>query len=314
MARGRHAETPSEIPTEGWKDILLRVKDEIAADHVGLIAAGVAFYGLLALFPAITACMAIAGLLTEPQGIVDQLEQIGSLMPEQAADIVIGQATSVAGSSEGGLGLAAVAGILIAIYSASKGMSSLVEGMNVAYDETDERGFIRRTLLIYGLTVFLIIGFLIGIGVAMVLPAVLAGFGLGPVVEWVAGIASWLVLIGLTIFGLSVLYRYGPDRDDPQWKWVTPGAALATGLWAIGSAAFAFYVANFASYNETFGTLGGVIVLLMWLWLSAYIVLLGAEIDSEMEAQTRGDTTVGPERPMGVRHAAKADNLGESRT
>ncbi|MBM9596076.1 YihY/virulence factor BrkB family protein [Roseitranquillus sediminis] len=311
--RGRDADAPTQIPAKGWKDVALRVKDEIAADHVGLIAAGVAFYALLALFPAITACMAIAGLLVEPQGIVDQLEQIGTLLPEQAADIIIGQATSVAGSNEGGLGLAAVVGVLLAIYSASKGTSSLIEGLNVAYDETDERGFIKRTLLVYGMTVLLIVGFVIGVAVAMVLPAVLANFGLGPVVEWVAGIASWVILVLLAVVGLAVLYRWGPDRDKPEWKWATPGAAVATVLWVIGSAAFAFYVANFASYNETFGTLGGVIVLLMWLWLSAYIVLMGAEIDSEMEAQTRADTTVGPDEPMGQRGAVKADRLGESR-
>jgi membrane protein len=313
MARGRTAETPGEIPAKGWKDIAFRVKDEIAADHVGLVAAGVAFYGLLALFPAITACMAIAGLLTEPQGIVDQLAQIGQLLPAQAADIIIGQASAVAGSDEGGLGIAAVFGILLAIYSASKGMASLMEGMNVAYDEGEDRGFIKLTLLKLGLTLFLIIGFLLGVGVAMVLPAIFGNFGLGPVVEWTARAISWAVLVLLTVFGLAVLYRYGPSRDRPEWKWVTPGAMLATLLWVVGSVGFAFYVGNFANYNETFGTLGGVIVLLMWLWLSAYIVLLGAEIDSEMEAQTRRDTTVGPDEPMGQRGAAKADKLGETK-
>ena len=312
MARGRHADRPREIPKQGWKDIALRTKDEIVTDHVGLIAAGVAFYGLLALFPAITACMAIAGILIEPQGIVGQLERIGQMMPQQAADIIIGQATSVAGSSEGGLGLAAIFGILLAIYSASKGMASLIEGMNVAYDEEEKRGFIKLNLLKYVLTVFLIIGFLLGIGVAMVLPAVFASFGLGPTVEMVARIVSWLVLVVLTVFGLAVLYRYGPARDDPKWRWITPGAILATILWMIGSVAFAFYVGNFANYNETFGTLGGVVVLLMWLWLSAYIVLLGAEIDSEIEAQTRVDTTVGAEEPMGERGAVKADRLGNA--
>ena len=313
MARGRHAETPTDIPRKGWKDIAFRIKDEIVADHVGLVAAGVAFYGLLALFPAITACMAIAGIMTEPQGIVDQLQKIGQLMPEQAADIIIGQATSVAGSNDGGLGLAAILGILLAIYSASKGTASLMEGMNVAYDEEEKRGFIRLNLLKLALTVFLIVGFLLGIGVAMVLPAVLGNFGFGVVFEWVARAASWGVLVVLTVVGLAVLYRYGPSREEPEWLWVTPGAMLATLLWVVGSVGFAFYVGNFANYNETFGTLGGVIVLLMWLWLSAYVVLLGAEVDSEMEAQTRTDTTTGPDEPMGERGAVKADRLGAAK-
>ena len=314
MARGRHAETPKQIPKTGWKDIGFRIKDEISADHVSLVAAGVAFYGLLALFPAITAAMALAGLLTEPQGIVQQLEQIGQLMPQQAADIITNQAAKVAGSNQGGLGLAAILGILLALYSASKGMAALIEGMNVAYDEQEERGFIKLNLLKFGLTLFLIVGFLLGIAATMVLPALMGNLGLGPGVQWLARIASYLVLVLLTIFGLAVLYRYGPDRDDPEWNWVTPGAALATLLWILGSIAFAVYVGNFANYNATFGSLGGVIVLLIWLWLSSFIVLLGAEIDSEMEAQTRKDTTVGPDAPMGERGAVKADRLGKARS
>lgn len=313
MARGREAARPGQIPRQGWIDIAMRVKDEVNRDHVGLVAAGIAFYGLLALFPAITACMAIAGLLTEPSGIVAQLEQVGQLLPEQAATIIIDQAQQVAGSQGGGLGLAAVLGILIAIFSASKGVNSLIEGLNVAYGETDDRSFVKSILLRLALTLFLIFGFLIGAGVAMVLPAVLSALPLGSGTQTIARVASWGALVLLTILGLAVLYRFGPNRSHARWAWITPGAALATVLWVLGSAAFAFYVSNFANYNETFGTLGGVIALLMWLWLSAFIVLIGAEVDSEMEAQTRHDTTTGPEQPMGERGAVKADNLGRTR-
>ena len=314
MPRGRDAERPSEIPTKGWKDIALRVKDEISADHVGLIAAGVAFYGLLALFPAITAAMALAGLMAEPSQIVDQLRRFAAPLPEQAASIIIDQATAVAGTREGGLGLAAGAGILLALYSASRGMASLVEGMNVAYDERDERGLVKGYLLTFALTLFLILGLLLGLAVTMVLPAALSVLQLGAVTEWLARIGSWAILFLLTVFGLAVIYRYGPDRDPARWRWLTPGAVAATLLWLVGSIAFAFYVSNFASYNQTFGTLGGVVVLLMWLWLSAFSVLLGAELDSEIEAQTTVDSTTGPEKPMGERGAKKADVLGEART
>ena len=286
----------------------------MTADHVGLIAAGVAFYGLLALFPAITACMAIAGIMTEPSGIVAQLERFAAPLPDEAATIILDQAAAVAGSEEGGLGLAAVLGILLALYSASRGMASLIEGMNVAYDETDERGFVKGMLLTYGLTLFLIVGFLIAVGVVAVLPAVLAAAGFGPLAEILARVVGWAAMILLTVFGLAVLYRYGPDRARAKWRWITPGAALATVLWLLGSIAFAFYVANFASYNQTFGTLGGVVILLMWLWLSAYAILIGAEVDSEIEAQTKVDSTTGPEKPMGERGAVKADTLGEARS
>lgn len=310
MTRGRHAEAPHRIPPKGWKDIALRVKDEIAADHVGLIAAGVAFYGLMALFPAITALLAIGGLMVEPSQIVDQISQLEGVVPDEVMEIVIGQATQVAGSREGGLGLAAVAGILIALYSASKGMNSLIEGMNVAYDEEEKRGFFMKTFVTLTLTLFLITGLLMGLLATLAVPSVIALVDAGPVTEVLGSLLAWGVLLVMTMAGLAVLYRYGPSRDKPELLWASPGAIAACVLWLAGSAGFAFYVGNFGSYNESFGALAGVVVLLMWLWISAFIVLLGAEINAEVEAQTAYDTTVGPEEPMGERGAVKADKLG----
>ncbi|WP_306257621.1 YihY/virulence factor BrkB family protein [Pararhizobium sp. IMCC21322] len=312
MARGRNAETPVEIPPTGWKDTALRVKDQITSDNVGLIAAGVAFYGLLALFPAITAIIAISGLLVEPNDIVEQLDSLSGLMPAEVISIITDQATAVAGSREGGLGLAAVLGVLIALYSASKGMASLMQGINVAYDEAEKRGFIKLKLVTIGLTILLIAGLLIALSTTLALPVLLAFIDLGPVVEALITAATWGGLFALTIVGLSVLYRYAPSRDEPEWKWASVGAVVGCLLWIIASAGFAFYVSNFGSYNESFGTLAGVIVLLMWLWISAFIILLGAELNSELEAQTRVDTTVGADQPMGERDAVKADNLGET--
>lgn len=310
MTRGRHAEAPHRIPPKGWKDIALRVKDEIAADHVGLIAAGVAFYGLMALFPAITALLAIGGLMVEPSQIVDQISQLEGVVPDEVMEIIIGQATQVAGSREGGLGLAAVAGILIALYSASKGMNSLIEGMNVAYDEEEKRGFFMKTFVTLTLTLFLITGLLMGLLATLAVPSVIALVDAGPVTEVLGSLLAWGVLLVMTMAGLAVLYRYGPSRDKPELLWASPGAVAACVLWLAGSAGFAFYVGNFGSYNESFGALAGVVVLLMWLWISAFIVLLGAEINAEVEAQTAYDTTVGPEEPMGERGAVKADKLG----
>ncbi|WP_316014373.1 YihY/virulence factor BrkB family protein [Roseobacter sp. HKCCA0434] len=312
-ARGRRAETPTAIPAKGWKDIALRVKDEITTDHVGLIAAGVAFYALLALFPAVTALLAISGLLIEPSDLVGQLERLAAIMPREAAEIILGQAQEVAGSREGGLGLAAVFGILLALYSASKGMGSLMEGLNVAYDEEEKRGFFWLKAVTLMLTVGLILGVIVALVVVMGIPAVMAVVNLGAVTEWLAIGLGWLVMIALMIFGLALIYGVGPSRDRAEWRWLTPGALVATGLWVVASIGFAFYAANFGSYNESFGSLGGVIVLLTWLWLSAYIVLAGAELNAEMEAQTRHDTTVGPDAPMGERGAQKADHLGETK-
>lgn len=310
MARGRNAETPYAIPAKGWWDVALRLKDEIAADRLGLIAAGVAFYGLLALFPAITALLAIGGLLVEPSQIINQLSTFSDMVPEAAMTIIVDQATAVAGSREGGLGLAAIAGVLIAIYSASKGMGSLMEGMNVAYDEEETRGFFVKTAITLGLTVFLIVGVLFGLSAALVIPSALSVLDFGPVVELLGMAITWTSLLFLTLAGLAIVYRYGPSRDAPEFIWISPGAVAACVLWVAGSIGFTIYVANFASYNESFGALGGAVILLMWLWISAFIILLGAELNAELEAQTTYDTTIGREKPMGERDAVKADELG----
>lgn len=315
MARGRQATSPIEIGVKGWLDILSRVGGEIGKDHVSLIAAGVAFYGLLAIFPAIAALMAVAGLIFDPQMVVDQLDQIGAILPQEAAGIILGQAEEVAGSDSGRLGFAALLGLALALWSASAGVSSLMEGINVAYDEKDARGFVKRTLVRLALTIMLILGFLVIVGLAVAVPVAL-GFleVLGPVAELAITVLRWGVIFLVVVALLAALYRWAPNRADAKWKWITPGAALATLLWVVGSVALAIYVRNFASYQETFGTLAGVVILLMWLWMSAFIILLGAELDSEMEAQTRRDTTTGEPQPMGERGAVKADNLGEART
>ncbi len=312
MARGRNAETPMEIPPKGWKDIALRLKSDLAADHVGLIAAGVAFYALMAIFPAITALMALGGLFLEPAEVAAQLEALTEMIPKEAAQIILDQAVAVAGSEQAGLGLAFVVGLLLAIYSASKGMGSLIEGLNVAYNEKEKRGFIKKTLWTLGLTVFLIMGLLLGLLAALAVPAALNFLVLPDRLETVLALSRWVILAVMTISGLAVLYRFGPSRDNAKWRWLTPGAILACVVWITASVGFSIYVSNFGSYNESFGSMAGVIILLMWLWISSFIVMLGAELNSELEAQTCADSTVGPEEPLGNRGATKADELGKT--
>lgn len=314
MPRGRAADKPTEIPAKGWKDILWRVKDEIADDRVSLIAVGVAFYGFLAIFPAIAALMALSGLFLEPSDITDQISALAGLVPQDIVDIILEQATAVTGSSEGGLGLAALLSLLLAIYSASKGVGSLMDGLNVAYDEKEERGFIKLKAVTLGLTALIIAGLLLALVVVAVLPAVVDFFRLGPVGEPLVLVLSFVVLAALTMAGLAVLYRYGPSRDAAEWSWVSLGGLVGCALWIVASAGFAFYVSSFGSYNESFGALAGVVILLTWLWMSVFIVLIGAELNAEMEAQTRRDTTQGQDVPMGHRDAEKADTLGEAQT
>jgi membrane protein len=309
--RGRQADRPSQIPRPGWRDIMLRTWKEIADDHVALIAAGVGFYGLLALFPAIAAMIAIWGLLFDPQQIEQQIETVSGFLPPDAAAIVRDQARKVAGGG-GGLSLAAAGGILLASYSAAKGMKALMEGLNIIYDEQEERGFLKLNLIALGLTLVVILAMIVALGAIIVVPILLNFVGLGPVAETLANLLRWPLLFGVALFALAVIYRYGPSRAHPRWRWVSWGAAVATIIWIMGSIAFSLYVQNFGSYNETYGSIGAVVILLMWFWLSAFIVLLGAELNSEMEHQTERDSTTGPVQPRGRRGAYVADHVGES--
>ncbi len=312
MTRGRTAEAPTEIPAKGWKDIALRVKDKIGSDHVTLIAAGVAFYALLAIFPAITALMALAGFVLEPSQVTAQIETLSNMIPREAAQIILDQAIGIAGSESAGLGIAFILGAGVALYSASKGMASLMEGLNIVYDESETRGFFKRLATTLVLTLFLILGLILGLVATLAVPVIL---NMLTVSGWLASVLSlsrWVILALLAMTGLAVLYRYGPARENAQWRWITPGAVAGCLLWIAGSVGFSVYVSNFGSYNETFGSMAGVIILLVWLWISAFIVLLGAELNAEIEAQTKHDSTTGESEPIGDRGAQKADVLGEA--
>jgi membrane protein len=311
-SRGRNATRPRDIPTQGWRDILLRTKQAMVDDHVSVVAAGVAFFALLALFPAITAVISVTALVLDPAQIEAQMEELAGVLPEDAASIIQGQAQDVASGAETGLGLAAIFGVLLALYGASKGMKSLIEGMNIAYDEPESRSFIKYNAVALALTLFLIFGFLVAIGAIIVLPIVVGWIGLPDGITALVDYARWPILALLVMLGLAVIYRFGPSREDATWRWVSPGAVVATILWVLASIGFEIYVRNFGNYNETYGTLGGVIVLLTWLWVSALIVLLGAELNAEIEHQTQRDTTSGKPQPRGERGAKMADNVGRS--
>jgi membrane protein len=310
--RGRNATSPEEIPARGWKDIVWRVKAEVDDDHVATFAAGVAFFGLLALFPAVGATIALAALAIDPMMIELEMSSMLRALPPGAGEILQQQLRDVVAASQGGVGLAALFGLLVSLYSASKGMKVLIEGMNLAYDETETRGFVKLNLLAIGMTLAAIVALIAALATMVAVPAILDGLGLSGAGAALLHYGRWVVLAALALFGLAALYRYGPARDKPKWRWVSPGSLIATVLWIAGSGLFSVYASNFGSYNETYGALGGVIVLLTWLWLSAFIVLLGAELNSEIEHQTARDTTQGPEQPMGERRAVKADTVART--
>lgn len=310
--RGRLARRPGQIPLRGWYDILRRTGTRVMQVDLGIVAAGVAFYALLGLFPALTAVTALAGLYTDPGTIVFELDEVADILPPEAAKIVLDQANEVAGSTDGSLTFALIAGVAIALFAARRATMGLIHGLNLAYDEQETRGFFRKITVDIVLTGGVMLGGLVMLSLLVVLPAVLAFLPLGGEAEVVFEVLRWVVLVLVFVIGLAAIYRFGPARRNAKWRWLTPGAALAALLWFAGSIAFSYYVASFARYNETFGSLGGVIILLTWLWLSAFIVLIGATLDAEIEAQTARDSTVGPDRPMGERGATKADTLGRT--
>ncbi|WP_083484259.1 YihY/virulence factor BrkB family protein [Loktanella sp. 3ANDIMAR09] len=299
---------PGSLTAKGWIAVVKRIFANIGRDHLTLIAAGCAFYGLLAVFPGIVAAMALAGYFTDPSMLVNQMQTLSAFMPQEAAQIVLDQAKSVAGSDSGGLGLAAIIGVLTAFYSASAGMSALIEGLNVAFRVEEARSFLRNLIARIVLTLAMVIGFFVIVAALVLLPVVLNFIRLDPNAEWIIILVRWPIVLLLVAAGLAILYRYGPARKPRKWRWITPGALVACVLWLAGSAGFAFYVQNFASYNETFGALGGVIILLMWLWLSSFIVLFGAEIDAELEAQAKQN----PAPTKGGRSTADSDDLPDA--
>lgn len=310
--RGRHADRPSELPVRGWQDIARRVVRESRADNVPLLAAGVAFYGLVSLFPAMVAVVSLYGLVADPADVADQLSALAGGLPAQAGDLLIEQITKVAGASSGALGLGVVVGLGVALWSASSGMTWLLSALSLVYDEREGRSFLQRRGRALVLTVGAALTLVVSVALIAALPAVAGLVGLEDTGTLAAAVLRWPLLAALVVLGLSTLYRHGPDRAHAKWRWVTWGSAIATALWLVASAGFALYASVAGRFDETYGPIGGVVVLMLWLHLSVLAVLLGAEINAEMEHQTVQDTTTGAPRPIGARGAAVADHLGDS--
>lgn len=274
----------------GWKDIALRVKDQMRSDHVTLSSAGVAFFGFTALIPMLAATVSIYGLIAAPSDLTSLVNRIRGAAPPEVADMLQQQLESITSSSSGALGVGALVGVLVALWSASSGMAHLVEAINIAYDEdVDDRSFWLRRLLALGLT----LGVLVAVAAVATVFAVAGavGGGVGVVVD----VAGWVLTAAIASAALAVLYRNAPDRDAPEWRWATPGAAVAIVSILISSFLFRLYVTQFGSYNETYGALGAIVVVLTWLFLVSMTVVVGAEINAEIEHQTAVDTTTGDE-------------------
>jgi membrane protein len=311
--RGRGARNVTDIPARGWKDILWRTWTEITADRVLLIAAGVTFYALLAFVPALTALISIYGFFADPAALSRHMDQLEGLIPGGGLDILREQLQRLTQAGQTRLGLTSATALAIALWSANSGMKSLFEAMNIAYDEEEKRGFVRLTAITMLFTLATLAAAIVLSALVVVLPTVLGLFGFGAAAQWAARLGGFVLMFAFMTAGLAALYRWGPSRRSAQWRWITPGALLATFVTMAASALFTWYVASFGSYNATYGSLGAVFGFMTWLWISAIIVVVGAELNAEAEHQTRRDTTRGRPRPMGQRQAVMADTVGPSR-
>jgi membrane protein len=311
--RRRHAVTPWQIPWRGWKDILLRTYEQVNDDRLLAVAAGVVFYGLLALFPAITALVSSYALFAKGSTINEHLSSLGSLLPGGAMDIVRDQVDRVLAKGDLKLGTAFLFSFLLAVWSANGGMKAVIDALNVAYEEKEERGFFKLNATSLAFTFGGLIAVLVAIGAIVALPLVLAAIGLNSVTDAIIRYGRWPILVLMILFGLAVLYRYAPSRRSPRWQWITVGSVFATAAWLAGSALLSFYLTNYAHYDATYGSLGAAIGLMMWMWMSTIVVLLGAELNAEIEHQTAEDSTEGGKKPLGARDASVADTIGAAK-
>src|SRR3954470_23323236 len=309
-SRGREAHAPREIPARGWRDILWRVKDRISADNLSIISAGVAFYALLAIFPALIALVGLYGMVFDPQQVAQHLSALTAVLPGEAADLIGEQLGEVTTMERSSLGVGSIAAVLLALWSASAGMRTLMTALDVAYSEKETRGTLRFYASSLVLTLGAVLGAIVAIATIVAVPVALRFMGVNQEVETIVSYGRWPLLAVVMLVGLAIVYRYGPDRQRPQWRWVSWGAVIATLLWIAGSALFSLYVTRFGDYNKTYGSMGAVVILMTWFLLTAYIFLIGAELNAEMERQTRKDTTDGSEQPLGRRGAHAADTVG----
>jgi membrane protein len=308
---GHEAETPTEIPPRGWWQVTRRAFRESKADNVPMLAGGVAFFAFLAVFPALIAALTLYGLVADPAEVRRQVEGLAGALPEQAQPLIAEQLGAVAAASERALGIGLVVSLLAALWSASSGTGNLIQAINLAYDEEETRGFLTLRGIALLLTLGAIVFMLVTLALVAIVPPLLDALPLGPVATVLAQAVRWGLLVVLVVGALAVVYRVAPDRDAPRMRWASTGAVVATVLWIAGSVVFSLYVDNFGSYNRTYGALAGVVVLLLWLYLTSYVVLLGAEINAEAERQTQRDTTRGRPVPMGERRAVAADEVAD---
>jgi membrane protein len=309
--KGRQADTPGQIPAPGWKEIAFRTWKEASKDNISLVSAGVAFYGLMALVPMLGATVLIYGLIATPETVLQNVQSLATTLPKDVAKLVGDQLLNVVETSGGKKGLGLLAALAVALWGARNAAGSIIIALNIAYEEEEKRGFLKVTLLSLTITLATVVLAMLGaaaIGVMAQLENLLPS--LGPVGVIAGKVLAYVALAAVAAAAAATLYRYGPSRTKAEWKWITPGSLFFAIAWILLTLGFGFYVSHFGKYNVTYGSLGGVIVLVTWLYLSSYVLLFGAEFNSEIEHQTAKDTTATPvDKPLGTRGAWAADHV-----
>lgn len=313
---GRDATSPLRLPAHAWREILGRVWVKTGTDNISLLAAGVAFYAFLSVVPLLGALIMTYGLVADPATIAEHMRSIISVVPKDAAKLIYDQIVSLVTTASTKKGIGLVVALLVSLYGATRASGAIMTALNVVYEQPERRSLVRTTLISFVMIIGAVLVGLVGISAASVL-ALVGKFaaGLGSLAAFAINIVTWVVAAVLASAGIGATYRYAPDRHNAKWRWLSLGSGLATLLWLIATLGFGAYAASLGNYNATYGSLGAVVVLLMWLFVSAYAILLGAEINAESERQTARDTTTGPEKPVGQRGATVADDVaGDSGT
>jgi membrane protein len=309
--RGRHADRPHDIPADGWRDILWRVHAHLLSERHSIVAAGIAFYALMAVFPGLIALVCTYGTVYKEAELAHHLDLVAAYLPPHVAETFTGQIHQIIALNGARLRVGSVFAVLVSLWTASAGMRALMDALNITYHEsTGPLGrFYARSLVF---TVGALACAMVTIALIFGAPLYLRGTGVQGPLYTLLFHGRWLVLAGGALLALAVLYRYGPSRRKARWQWVTVGAAVATGLWIIASGLFYTYIVHFDRYNAIYGSLGGVLVVLTWFLITAWSLMLGGEINAQMERQTEKDTTEGPARPLGERGARAADTVGKT--
>jgi len=305
---GRLAGRPTDIPWSGWRSVLIRTAREMVTDRMSLCAAGCAFYATLALFPAITMMVSIYGLVFDPRTVGPHLAVLRDVLPQTAYQLIADRVHVLVTKPAGTLTFSLALSFLVALWSASTGTKSILGALNVAYDQRESRGFVQFQLTALGMTLGGILAAVIGLASLVVLPALVRFVGMSAYNALIARVGSLAALVLFVLLALSLLYRFGPSRRSAGLHWVTPGSAVATLLWLFASALFSYYVQHLASYDATYGPLGAVVGVMMWFYVSALAVLVGAELNAELEIQTTRDSEKA-RPPIGARGACAAEHV-----